>query len=196
MLRLETYYKDYGHLTRTTGTLPESTGEGFARGIEIFWRDRTTVKYLDYWISYSLTDTKRQSDNFPVMATPAYVSKHVLSVVGKYFLKPVRTQLGTSIQWSSGRPYDDPSTEAFMDRRTKGIFTVDINAAHLISDQIVLFGSVTNVLGYNQVFGYQFAETPAGWQSRPVTPDAPRFVFLGLFITLEKKSNEELLNQF
>ncbi|MGB5928557.1 MAG: TonB-dependent receptor, partial [Cyclobacteriaceae bacterium] len=179
MLRLETYYKDYRHLTRTNTGLPLNTGEGYAKGIELFWRDRTTFKNLDYWISYSFTDTEREYQNFPHAATPSFVSDHVVSVVGKYFVKAIRSQFGTSIQWSSGRPYDNPATEAFMDGRTKANFTVDINAAHLISDQVVLFGSVTNVLGYNQVFGYQYTETQQGWQSQAITPDAPRFVFLG-----------------
>ncbi|MFA0960641.1 TonB-dependent receptor domain-containing protein [Roseivirga sp. BDSF3-8] len=196
LLRVETYYKSYDRLTRTLSGMPENTGEGFAKGAELFWRDRETVKNLDYWVSYSYTDTERTYSNFPVAATPTFVSKHVVSVVGKYFVRPIRTQFGTSIQYASGRPYDNPATEAFMDGRTKPIFTIDLNAAHLISDQVVLFASVTNLLGYDQVFGYRYADTPGGMLRQAIRPDAPRFVFAGLFITLEKKSTEELLNQF
>ena len=36
-----------------------NNGYGDAKGIEFFWRDKKTIKNVDYWISYSYLDTKR-----------------------------------------------------------------------------------------------------------------------------------------
>lgn len=34
-------------------------GDGFAKGFELFWRDKKSIKNVDYWISYSYLDSKR-----------------------------------------------------------------------------------------------------------------------------------------
>jgi hypothetical protein len=65
-LRLEAFYKKYDELTKTfigSGShVIDSVGGGgygHAKGIELFWRDRKTFKNVDYWVSYSYLDTKR-----------------------------------------------------------------------------------------------------------------------------------------
>src|SRR5690606_8389856 len=56
MLRLEAYYKDY---RRLLSTLPGmgNNGKGYARGIELFWRDKRSIRNLDYWVTYTYLDT-------------------------------------------------------------------------------------------------------------------------------------------
>jgi hypothetical protein len=51
------------------------------------------------------------------------------------------------------------------------------------------------VLGFDNVFGYEFSNTPDGngvYASRAIRQPAPRFLFLGIFITLSK---EKSINQ-
>ncbi|HUP12966.1 MAG TPA: TonB-dependent receptor, partial [Niastella sp.] len=65
-LRIEAFYKKYEQLIKTYGSnnngIIDSIGNGGygdAQGVELFWRDRKTLKNVDYWISYSYLDTKR-----------------------------------------------------------------------------------------------------------------------------------------
>ena len=60
--RLEGYYKEYKQLIREKGVAytpnqyrfnfgaVDNSGGGYAKGIDLFWRDKQTVKGLDYWI--------------------------------------------------------------------------------------------------------------------------------------------------
>ena len=66
ILRMEAYYKNYRNLVTFDGEHPGSdshfsnSGNGVAKGLDIFWRDATTLKNLEYWISYSYIDTQRK----------------------------------------------------------------------------------------------------------------------------------------
>ncbi|GGK75883.1 TonB-dependent receptor domain-containing protein [Rufibacter glacialis] len=79
-LRVEGYYKDYRNLVRYNAPqLLQATeitngGHGYARGVEIFWRDQKTVKGADYWVSYSLLGSKRLYKGYPVAARPGFAS--------------------------------------------------------------------------------------------------------------------------
>lgn len=59
-------------------------GFGYAKGIDIFWRQNQKIKNTDYWISYSYLDTERDFRNYPTAATPNFASTHNLSIVGKH----------------------------------------------------------------------------------------------------------------
>ncbi|MBM3456407.1 MAG: hypothetical protein FJX80_14925, partial [Bacteroidetes bacterium] len=50
-----------------------------------FWRDRKTIKGLDYWVSYSFLNTKRLYLNYPISAQPTFAATHTSSVVLKKF---------------------------------------------------------------------------------------------------------------
>ena len=196
LLRLEGYYKQYHNLTRFAPSIPydpnsfENTGNGFARGIELFWRDRETFKYVDYWISYSFLDTDRLYRDFPESATPSFASRHNLSFVGKYWLQKQNTQLGLTYRLASPRPYDNPNEAGFNVGRTPTYHDLSANLSYLTQlwgNFTILHVSVTNLLGTNQVFGYRYSPTPDsdGQYGRlAVTPPAKRFVFVGLFITI------------
>jgi hypothetical protein len=57
--RIEGFYKAYKSLIKYNDDLLTNNGNGYAKGIELFWRDNETLKGVDYWISYSFLDTKR-----------------------------------------------------------------------------------------------------------------------------------------
>lgn len=199
--RAETYYKAYDNLVKydtpaiAYNSVFNNTGSGYAKGLDIFWRDGKTIKNLEYWLSYSYIDTKRDYKNFPTAATPTFVADHSLSLVTKYFISDWRSQIGFTNSFSSGRPYNNPNETAFMNGKTKAYNNLSFNWAYLISQQKILYFSVSNVLGTQNVFGYDYARNPdnTGFYNRKeIIPTADRFFFVGFFwkISNDKKDNQ------
>lgn len=60
---------------------------------------------MDYWISYTYLDTKRDFLGYPFAIEPSFVSKHRASLVIKKFVTP-KMQFSMSYTFASGRPYD------------------------------------------------------------------------------------------
>jgi len=201
IFKAEVYYKSYDNLVKydTQSAVYNSnfnnSGTGYAKGLELFWRDNKNIKNLEYWISYSYIDTKRDFQNFPKQATPSFVADHTLSLVSKYWIQDWRSQIGATYTFSSGRPYNNPNETDFMNGKTKSYNNLSLNWAYLISPQKILFFSVTNVAGIKNVFGYNYANTPnsAGiYESQAIVPTADRFFFVGFFWTIskDKKTNQ------
>lgn len=191
--RIEAYYKDYDHLIRYDNINIPATysgdGTGFAKGIDLFWRDNETIKGLDYWISYSFLDTERTYRDFPTAAIPVFASQHNFSAVFKYFIQGIKTQVGASYAFTSSRPYNDPNTSVFNAGRTPAYHDLSVNLSWLVKPNVIVHGSVTNLLGLEQIFGYESSavkDDNGRYALRPITPPAPRFIFLGVFITLSK----------
>jgi hypothetical protein len=187
--RVETYYKSYTNLVKIDATGLNNSGSGYARGVEFFWRDKQSIKKLDYWISYSLLDTKRDYLNFPASATPTFASKHNFSVVGKYFVAKIKSQLGATWSFASGRPYNNPNEELFNHGRTPSYQDLSFNWSYLPKPHLIIYFSCTNVLGHKNIFGYEYSNTrneDGFYNSRTIQQPAPRFVFVGVFITLSK----------
>ncbi len=199
--RAEAYYKKYENLVKyeTTSSMFtlsnfNNNGSGFAKGLDLFWRDNKNVKNVEYWISYSYIDTKRDYKNFPKLVTPNFVADNTLSVVGKYWMPKWRSQLGITYSFSSGRPYNNPNEAEFMNGKTKSYNNLSVNWAYLISPQKILFFSITNVAGFKNIYGYDYANAPVNgvYESQPVVPAADRFFFIGFFWTIskDKKTNQ------
>lgn len=150
---------------------------------------------MEYWISYSFIDTERDYRNFEKQATPSFVSKHSLSIVTKYWINDWKSQIGLTHSFNSGRPYDNPNQPQFMASKTKSYNNLSLSWAYLLSQQKILYLSVSNVLGTQNIFGYEYANNPDAngvFKSRPITPTADRFVFVGFFWTIskDKKTNQ------
>lgn len=196
-LRVEAYHKKYSDLVKLENR-PVSSGSGYARGFEVFWRDNKTLRNVDYWVSYSFLDTERDYLNFPYPAVPAFASKHNLSVVYKHFITSLKSQIGLTYSFSSGRPYFDPNAEKFNSSHTPYYQDVSANISYLPRNWLIVYVSSTNLLGRNNIFGYEFASTPDAngvYASRELRQAAPRFMFLGVFITISKnKSVNQLPN--
>lgn len=200
-LRAELFYKDYENLVKYNTDLPQynsvynNNGSGFAKGLDIFWRDSKAIKSLDYWVSYSYIDSKRDYKNYTASVTPGFVAKHTLSVVGKYWIDDLRSQLSVTNSFATGRPYNNPNETLFMNGKTKSYNSLSVSWAYLLSQQKILFFSVSNVLGNDNVFGYQYANSPdmsGQFQRQAITQPADRFFFVGFFWTIsqDKKSNQ------
>ncbi len=193
--RAEAFQKSYRDLVNTVDQRATNRGYGYARGVELFWRDRSTIKNADYWVSYSLLDTKRNYRDFPALAPPTFAARHTFSVVYKHFLPAIKTQLGARYSFASGRSYFNPNNDDFHGDRTRSFNNLSLNVAYLIRQHIILYASATNVLGASNVFGYDYASQPDAqgtYARRAVGPPAPRFFFVGLFVTLSRdgKTNQ------
>lgn len=200
MFRAEAYFKDYKNLVKYDGTQANfdsnynNEGLGYAKGLDLFWRDSKTIKNLEYWISYSFIDSERDFRNYETQVTPSFVANHNFSLVTKYFVSKWKSQLSTTYSFNSGRPYDNPNGTEFMSEKTKSFNNLSFSWAYLLSQQKILFFSVTNVLGAENVFGYQYANAPTisgEFQRQAITQPASRFIFVGFFWTISdnKKTN-------
>ncbi len=195
--RVEVFYKDYKHLVKAERQVYNNSGYGYAQGVELFWRDKTSIQNGDFWVSYSYLDTKRNYHEFPASAVPVFASRHNFSVVYKHFITALRIQTGFSYQFASGRPYYNPHHSRFHADRTPAYHNLSLNAAYLIKQNIILYTAFTNVLGTKQVFGYEYSQQPdeqGRYPRRTIGPVAPRFFFVGLFVTLTKDQQENQLD--
>ncbi|MCB0705015.1 MAG: TonB-dependent receptor [Saprospiraceae bacterium] len=199
IFRVEAYHKKYDalvHFPKSEPWLSQNDGDGYATGLDLYFRDRKTIKNGDYWISYSYLKTEREYLDFPEAAAPRFASPHNLSVVYKHWLPKWTTYLGFTYSFSSPRSYDDPNTVVFNDRQTAAYHDLSFNASYLtqlFGQFTVLYVSASNVLGIEQSFGERFSSTPDSngeFASIAVRPPAKRFLFVGLFISIGKKPDQ------
>lgn len=200
-LRAEGYYKKYDQLVTFNteeagyGSHFWNGGEGYAAGLDLFFRDNTTFKNLEYWASYSYIDSERKFRNFPKKATPNFIANHAASLVTKYWINNLRSQIGFTYNFSSGRPYENPNSEGFLNERTGNYNNLSFNWAYLLSRQKILYFSVSNITGAQNIFGYEYAKNPSKngiFERKAITQAADRFFFVGFFWTIsaDRKSNQ------
>jgi outer membrane cobalamin receptor len=193
--RVEGYYKRYDQLVKfNNGDQYDlnNAGSGYAKGFELFWRDNKSIPHVDYWVSYSYLDTERDYLNYPYAATPAFASAHNFSVVYKHFITDIKSQLGFTYSFTSGRPYNNKNQSAFNGSRTPNYSDLSFNWSYLPKPYLIVYFSCTNLLGRDNIFGYEYGNTPnadGSYNSRAVRQAATRFVFLGIFITLSKEKS-------
>jgi outer membrane cobalamin receptor len=201
--RAEIYLKDYDDLVRyednipTFSTMYNNKGSGYARGIDLFWRDNKSIKNLEYWVSYSYIDTERNYRNFPQQATPSFVASQSLSVVGKWWINKWKSQLSITNSFTTGRPYNNPNEAHFMGSKTKEYNNLSLGWAYLLNQQKILYFSASNVLATQNVFGYEYANMPNAngiYDRRAIRPTADQFFFIGFFWTLSENKTDNQLN--
>ena len=199
--RAEAFYKNYQNLITTTPAL-SNDGHGYAKGFEIFWRDRTTVKGLDYWIAYSFLDTKRKHMDFSSLATPPFAAKHTLNVVAKSFINAISTNVSATYTYASGRTYFNPNKieKDFMTDKTRDLHSLGLQLNYLRTFgniNAVFIVNVSNVLGSEQVFGYRYASQPNmnnEYTRDAITPMAKRFVFAGVYLSIGSDKRQNILD--
>lgn len=200
--RSEIYFKEYQDLVKYDTNLAQSdsqftnNGFGYAKGLDVFWRDGKTIKNLEYWISYSYIDTKRDYKNDENEVTPNFVAKNNLSIVTKYWISDWKSQIGFAHSFNSGRPFDNPNETAYMNGKTKVYNNLSFNWAYLLSPQKILYFSVNNMLGTQNIFGYEYANSPdmtGNFQRKAIVPTADRFFFVGFFWTISDNKNDNQL---
>ena len=210
VFRVEAYYKKYDDLIKTTPVNYyysgySNTGNGYAKGIELFWRDKKSIKDFDYWISYSYLDTKRNYLNFTESLTPNFAATHTASVVMKRFFTKMKTGFNFTYSYATGRPYYDFMINGgnkyyIADQgKTKDYHSLNFSMEYVPSvgkanakSFVVWFASISNLLGYNAVYGYNYSYN--GTIKQPITPTANRFYFIGCFISWGVDRSQDAIN--
>jgi hypothetical protein len=211
-LRAELFYKKYDDLYKV---VPNATsrevainndGFGKAQGVEIFWRDKKTIKNVDYWVSYSFLDTKRNYLNYPTAIQPPFAANHTAAFVLKRFVLPWKTGFNFSYNFATGRPYynityDFNKGEYSIADQGKTIsynlMSVSVNYLPNLGKKdtktfVVWVLGVNNVLGQNQVYSYNYNYD--GTRKEAVTAPAKRFVFIGCFLSFGIDRTQDAIN--
>jgi hypothetical protein len=210
-LRAEIFYKKYEDLIKTIPVARfadslSNQGYGYAKGFEVFWRDRKTFRKVDYWLSYSYLDTKRDYLNYPSLMRPNFAATHTASLVVKKFVTSLKTQFNGSYTFATGRPFyqirynemsnkysvaDQGKTISFNSLSFSLNYLPNINQPGASKFTVFVF-SITNVLGSQQVFGYNYSYN--GSRKEAITPPAARFYFLGCFLSFGVDRTEDVIN--
>jgi hypothetical protein len=208
-LRLEAFYKKYDQFIKTKNnfslqTAINNNGNGFAKGVELFWRDKKSIKNIYYWVSYSYLDSERDFQNYPFSLAPSFAAKHTLSLVAKKFVTQWKTGFNMSYTYSSGRPYYDIISENGKNTiRNEGKLK-DYSGLNFSLNYLpnlgkkdakaftVLVLSVSNILGQKNIYGYNFSND--GFRNSAVLPPSNTFVFIGAFISFGVDKTNDAIN--
>jgi len=211
-LRTELFYKKYDDSYKTArgtnGNFLAVNNDGFgeAKGIELFWRDKKTIKNVDYWFSYSYLDTKRDFLNYPKAIQPSFAAKHTAAFVFKRFVLPWKTQFNLSYNFATGRPYYNiayDSTQGKFNIADQGK-TINYNSVSFSVNFLPNIGKkdprsfavwvlgINNVLGQSQVYSYNYSSN--GARKEAVTPPSKRFVFIGCFLSFGADRTQDAIN--
>lgn len=205
IFRIEGFYKKYAALVKTYPVY-NNAGSGYAQGFELFLRDKKSIKNLDYWISYSFLDTKRDYLNYPGKLQPYFAAPHTASIVTKRFVTEWKAGFNFTYTYATGRPYynfklnSGAAKYSIADAGyTKDFHNVGFSAEYLpnlgnekAKTFIVLFASITNLLGTNQVYGYNYSYN--GLIKQAITPPAKRFYFIGCFLSWGIDRSQDAIN--
>jgi hypothetical protein len=189
--RIEAYVKEYSDLVKYNTQYSidpmdySNNGNGKSKGIDIFWRDKKTFTGTDYWISYSFISGKRNYKDYPESVQPYYMSNHNVSFVYKRFFEKILTFGGFTYSFASGRPYNDPNSDSFMDSRTRPYHDLSFNLTHILQlfgKDAILHLNFNNVFGFENVYGYNYSSsqnTDGRFESQAIkSPYKRQVVFL------------------
>jgi hypothetical protein len=204
MLRTELYFKNYKNLVKygRTGeqdySFINNAGDGYAYGLDLFWRDKKSIRNGEYWISYSYIESLRDYLDYPEQAIPNFSSKHNLSLVYKHWIEGLRSMLGTSYHYSSPRYYNNPNSREFNGELTRPYHSLNMNWSLLLKQNVIMYFTVSNILGFEQQYGRSYAAMPGPdgiYNSKPILPEAKRWFLVGCFITLSKDKSINQLDK-
>jgi hypothetical protein len=121
---------------------------------------------------------------------PEFISPHTLNVVAKHFIVPIRTQVGATWTWNSGRPYHVPGDDEFMAHTSPNYSEIGLNLSYLTSilgNYTIVHFSFSNLTGRDNVLGYRRIPLASGEQEPSlvtIRSDVKQFMFLGVFISI------------
>jgi vitamin B12 transporter len=197
LMRVETYYKKYEQLIKTSPSL-NNNGNGYATGGEIFWKDKKSITDFEYWISYSFVRTERFYLNYPIRAVPPFAASHTASLVIKRFFEKLSLMASTTYSYATGRTYFNPNQPAsrFLSDRTIDYHNINLNLSYLTKIRrafSVIVLTVSNLTNNKQVFSYQYSALNQS-KREEVRSLYNRFIFLGLFINFGIDRRNQVIN--
>lgn len=84
-----------------------------------------------------------------------------------------------------------------MEGKTRNYTSLSFNWAFLLSPQKILYFSASNILGYKNVFNYEYASTLNAadqYDRQAITPAADSFFFVGFFWTISKDKTKNQID--
>lgn len=206
LLRVEAYYKKYNELV-TTVLKANNGGAGYAKGVELFFRDKRTFKNFDYWISYTYLDSKRKFNNYPYLLQPDFATPHTASLAVKRYFENLNFNVNLSWSVATGRPFyniqnDEVGMPYIFDRGKTDMYNqVNLSFAYLFSmfkkSKHPAFSGigwgVNNVFGTKSVFGYNYSYN--GLNKMPITLPATRNYYLGIFMSFGIDRRDDFINE-
>jgi len=199
IFRIEAYYKNYDRLIKYDSLYaiaPEAynnNGSGYAKGIDLFYRDSKTIKNGDFWISYSLIDSRRNYRDYSFTHTPFFLATHNVSLIYKHYIERPESYISAGYEFSSGRPYIDSNISLSEIQRTKSYNNLSLSIFHftrIFGKFTMIYAQVSNITGSGNIFGYRYAGRPdesGVYESAPVLPVSRRSYLIGLFVSFTGK---------
>ena len=191
IFRAEAYWKDYERLPLLDSQLGyTSEGEGYSRGVDLFYNDRMFLKHWDYMVAYTFNDSQRRYLNYPTPVQPPYVTRHNASVSIRYSnFDQLRSMISITQRYASGRPYHDPNGDGFMSGRTPQLHTTDVSWTILAHKKLIIYLSASNIFGRKNIYGYAYNSQPGNdgkYERKPIMLEQPQNFYVGFFLTLGK----------
>ncbi|MCD8182071.1 MAG: TonB-dependent receptor plug domain-containing protein [Bacteroides sp.] len=190
--KAELYYKRYDRLAlleadaNAETAFLTSNGYGHSRGLDLFFRDCSLLKNLEYQLSYSYNISRRKYQEYTELTTPQYATRHNAAAVVKYPLPRLHTIIGLTNRFSSGRPYHNPELPGLMNDEMKPYNSLDLGLTYLPSKKVIIHASATNILCRKNEFGRV--------DNRAVLASSDHFFYIGMYITLGKKAAYDVSN--
>jgi len=177
LFRLEPYYKKYRRLPLINGGFCTAEGYGRSRGFDMFFENDSMIENLKVNAAYSFNDSRRLYQDFTVMRAPDYASRHNFRLSLKYSVKKII--LGLSDSYASGRETAGGKAPFYN--------SLDGNLTWLASPKVIVYTSLSNILGRNNTFKYN-ADGSA------VTESRKRFFYIGIFISIKNNKAYDISN--
>ena len=190
--KAELYYKDYNRLvleetdTETGSVLLTSGGYGYSRGMDLFFRDRVSIKNLEYQLSYTYNISKRKYQRCSELTTPQYATRHNAALVVKYSLPRLHSIISLTNRFSTGRPYHNPLLPGLMNDEVKPYNSLDVGVTFLASKKVIIHASASNILGRKNEFGKV--------DNKAILASSDHFFYVGVYVTLGKKAAYDVSN--
>ena len=201
VFRLSVYQKDYQQLVKIKTPVFSgfqaygpplkieefnNNGKGYARGVDVFWKDKQSLDLIEYYVSYSYLDTKRDYIDFVASARPSFAPQHTFNLVAMRITANARWQFSGTYTFSSGRSYYNPLNPVFMSDRTQHNHNFSIGVNYLptwIKGFSAFNLNLNNVFGFKQVYGYRYAYD--GSRRTAILPPARSSILLSFLMNID-----------
>ncbi|WP_461632638.1 TonB-dependent receptor [Labilibaculum euxinus] len=191
VLKVELYKKNYEGLGLLQNDAYSSSGYGNSKGIDAYLSGESSPLRLKYTMAYSYNDSKRLFKDYAVESVPLFSTKHNASLSLRYYIPALKAYAGLTYSYASGRPYNNPNKAGFINSKAPEYHSLDCNITFLLSKNVILYSSVTNVLGRKNVYGYTYSNTANAegvYNRKPIVNSRKQFYYVGIFISLKSDS--------
>ena len=176
LVRIESYYKRYSRLPFLRQGLYTADGHGKSQGFDLFIDDRSLLPNLYTMLSYSYNDSRRRYLDDLTEQQPQYVSRHNLRLALKYSIGIFG--FGLTESFASGRKSEGRTTPYYN--------SLDASITCLASKHVIVYTSLSNLLGRKNIYGYRGDE--------PITNGSNRFLYIGIFVSLKSNKAYDISN--